>query len=81
MTPSDIEILIHCHVTPSVHPRFDALAVKESFANFVDLGLIEPFAGSYKTTPRGEAFVNTLCQMPMPVQAWVHPLTGKIIDW
>ncbi len=91
MTPLEIEILIHCHVTPAPHPRADALAVREALESFMLNGIIEridePILGKviaykppyYKTRGRGRALVTLLCNTPLPSQAWVDK-DGKVIE-
>ena len=79
MTPNDIEILIHCHVSPSDHPRMRAPAVKETYAVFEESGMIEKTDGGYyRTTERGRAHVEVLCSTPWPTQAWIDQ-NGNVI--
>ena len=81
MTPNAIEILIHCHVSPTVHPRSDAPAVKQELQSLEQYGLIRSIAppGAYTTTERGAAHVAQLCATPWPKQTWVDA-QGKPID-
>jgi len=80
MTPNDIEILIHCHVSPAAHPRIDAPAVKETLESFKRNELVyQDAAGVYHTTERGAAHINQLCSTPWPKQAWIDE-HGRIID-
>jgi hypothetical protein len=78
MTPNDIEILIHCYVSPSPHPRIEHLAVLESMEGMKVDGLLF-FDGMtdglpvYTTTPMGEAHMKNLCALRYPVQKWVLP--------
>ena len=54
MTPNDIEVLLHCHVSPRVHPRADAPAVREALRRLEDNMLIEKREHDYyHTTSRG----------------------------
>lgn len=72
MTPNAIEILIHCHVSPTPHPRKSAPAVADELRSLEANGLIEPLeAGAYRTTARGAAHIEQLCQTPWPVLAWL----------
>jgi hypothetical protein len=80
MTPNDIEVLIHCYVSPAPHPRADAGAVAESIANFIVEGLIiEDADGSYSVTTRGKAHIKQLCSTPFPVEGWVDQ-NGSVIE-
>jgi len=80
MTPNDIEILIHCHVSPAVHPRADAPAVKEALRSLEVNGLIEQRDGDgYCTTKRGQAHMDQLCGLAWPTKAWVGA-DGKVIE-
>lgn len=68
MTPNEIEVLIHCHVTPTVHPRANAPAVEDAIQRFLKHGLIEKDDSYYKTTGRGEVHVKQLCSLPWPTK-------------
>lgn len=79
MTPNDIEILIHCHVSPLVHPRMEAPAVKEAYRNLEANGLIEQRnEDCYHTTDRGKAHIEVLCSTPWPTQAWIDSNGNRI---
>jgi len=81
MTPNDIEILIHCHVSSQVHPRYDAPAVRATLEKFEEVGLIEKAEGAtyYRTTEMGDAYVRVLCSTPLPTRRWVDQ-NGNPID-
>lgn len=83
MTPNEIEILIHCHVSPVKHPRGDAPAVREALLFLEADGLIEKIEDGdgvqFRTTSRGKAHVASLCSLPLPELQWVDPL-GNIIE-
>ncbi len=80
MTPNDIEILLHCHTTPGVHPRIDAPYVRSAIDMFVSNGIIEQREGDgYSTTSKGRALVEVLCSTPFPIEAWVDS-NGKVIE-
>ena len=79
MTPNEIEVLIHCHVSPAIHPRADAPAVAEAINGFVRNGILEQRDGDgYHTTTRGQALMEVLCSTPFPVEAWVDG-NGNVI--
>lgn len=72
MTPNDIGILIHCHCCPEPHPRLEAGAVRASLVWMANSGLIEQVDKErWKTTPRGAAHLNQLCNLPLPRRAWI----------
>ncbi len=82
MTPNAIEILIHCYVSPTPHPRIDAPAVGEEIAAMLRNDLIAPVKGSpfcYRTTQRGEMHIWQLCEMPLPRRAWVNAF-GEVLE-
>lgn len=79
MTPNDIEILIHCYVTTTPHPRRDAPAVLEAFKMMAKNGLLVYEGDRYVTTDRGRAHIAQLCQTPWPTQAWINQ-DGRIIE-
>ena len=75
MTPNDIEVLLHCHVSPQPHPRNNAPAVQAAIACFMRDELIEPIVDCpqregqeiYITTAKGKALVAKLCATPSHV--------------
>jgi hypothetical protein len=73
MTPNDLEILIHFHVSPSKHPRADAPAVKDAIKCLQMMDLIAPLEeqGKYETTGRGKAHMKQLQCLPLPELKWV----------
>jgi len=79
MTPNEIEVLIHCHVSPTDHPRKDAPAVRDALQNFLHCELVENVDGIYYTTSRGRAHIAQLCNIEFPAQAWVTK-HGEIIS-
>ncbi len=78
-TPNNIEVLLHCYVSPNPHPRVRAASVQESLNAFLEIGAIEPSGGeTYRTTPLGDAWVKALCNVPIPRAAFVDE-SGKIL--
>lgn len=82
MSPSDIEVLLHCYHSPVPHPRRDAPAVKEALDWFLRCGMIEAALVNgeqiFMTTARGRAHVNQLGALPWPEPAW-QDARGEII--
>lgn len=67
MTPSDLEVLIHCHIDPAPHPRTYAPGISSALSWFEAEGLIEHRHGRvYITTQRGAEHIAKLCDMPLP---------------
>lgn len=70
MTPLEIEVLLHCYLSPKPHPRADAPAVQATLAKFIDNGLIEvrtaPEYDYYVTTEKGDKLIYRLCSVPWP---------------
>ena len=80
MTPNDIEVLIHCYVSPSRHPRYSAEAVIDAYRRFEDNGLIvNEGDGVYTTTDLGEAHIQQLCSLPLPKLQYVR-FDGVLIN-
>ena len=85
MTPSDIEFLIHCYVSPEPHPRRDAPAIKEAILKFMANGLItnidddgKHYKNYYRTTEWGEAHIKQMCSLPLPERVFLNR-EGNII--
>jgi len=78
LSPSDIEVLIHCHVSPYPHPRRNAPAVCEALDMWEHCGFIHctwfgdsTNAPTYETTTKGRAMIEALCNVEEPRQVWV----------
>lgn len=72
-TPSDLELLLHCHVSPQVHPRADAPAIIDGTRRLVDAGLIERMDRHYGTTEKGKFYIAHLLKQPFPVVTFCIP--------
>lgn len=51
-------------------------AVYQQRGALVELGLLKEdgeWPAGYRTTERGNAYVEALCAMPLPIQKWVMP--------
>lgn len=82
-TPSDIEVLIHCHSFAEPHPRLEAPAVKEAICYFLKEDLIAPDNKKehlFWTTDRGKKLVKMLCETPLPtlIQYWKDPREDEL---
>lgn len=73
MTPSRLEVLLHCHVSPERHPRSDAPAVHEDIRVLKANGLIEPYDRTHRTTEKGEFYIKHLLSVPFPVTDFKIP--------
>lgn len=75
LSPSDIEVLLHCHTCPEPHPRLKAVAVEEALAMFEDCDMISKVgrADIYTTTAKGKMFIRMLCETPAPIEIWIDP--------
>jgi len=78
MTPNDIEVLIHHHVSGTIHPRATAPAVNEAICRFVHDDILRVDGAHLTTTPRGAALVRALCRTPYPTIQWVDE-HGKVL--
>lgn len=72
-TPSDLEVLIHCHVSPTVHPRASAPAIIDGISRLCAYGLIEKDDRHYTTTQKGKFYLEHLLKQPFPVEIYSIP--------
>lgn len=84
-TPSSIEVILHYYYSPEPHPQWRTATVQLFLNNFIREGLIVPDsmkAGFYKTTPRGDAWVEMICHTPYPVEqnVWFDPRTNQPVE-
>lgn len=82
MTPNDIDVLLHYHITIKPHPRRNAPAVSESIEHFVQAHV---FSVTYieeteiiRLLPRGRKLVEMLCSTPLPVPVWKDPRENNV---
>ena len=76
MTPSNIEVLVHCYMFRKPHPRSETSTVQESINRLLSNGLIQRELGPsiiltdtpyYTTTERGNAHMQQLQNLPRPI--------------
>lgn len=88
MTPLAMEMLIWFFTRPAEagpFPNINYGPQSEIVQWFLREGIIEPFedkspALTYRTTPRGEAWLTMCLETPMPVQVWVDPRKRQPFD-
>lgn len=85
MTPNDIEVLIHFHCSPCRHPNDAAPAVRESIEMMIENGLLERDTKPdepmrFKTTSRGAAHLDQLCNVPFPRRGWIFADGNFFVD-
>ena len=80
-SPNNIDVLLHCHTRPGPHPRLDAPAVRDAINMFYQLECIEQTLekDEYRTTPKGKAWVQALCNVEEPRKAYVDA-QGNILQ-
>ncbi len=80
MSPLEINFLLHCYYSPEPHERIDAPAMGSVVTNLIAEGLIVANGKDiWKTTDRGNAHVEQLCNLPFPRLEWIG-YDGKTID-
>lgn len=80
MTPFEIDLLLHFHVTVADYPNRNCGIYDSTVSIFLLNGLIEKQDNGYfTTTSRGNAHVQQLCSLPWPISQWVDQ-HGKVID-
>lgn len=79
--PANIHILLHYHV--SCEPLRQAPVTDECTQMLLEVGAIRPDvnqinASGYTTTPLGAAWVQALCNVPMPTLAYLDE-QGRVL--
>jgi hypothetical protein len=81
MTPLQISMMLHYYAIAAPYAQNDpehanSPAVFEQRGELMRDGLIKPDVESrsgWRATPRGTAYVDALCRMPLPICKWVTP--------
>jgi len=83
MTPLEIEILMHYYIysTDYLDGVFDITPIQDAIEHLRDESkLLEPthltnvyHDPHYRLTERGYAYIQALCNVPLPIQIWVMP--------
>jgi len=81
MTPLQITMMIHYHAINEPYAmrqpeHANSPAVREQTQDLADAGLIEPSTRSdsgWRSTAKGQAYIEALCNLPLPVCKWVVP--------
>lgn len=75
MTPLQIEMMLHFHLSPVPYPRRSA-AAEDALQWFREEGLVQEPASMEKSVSlsnRGRAYVQFLIAMPLPAASWHLP--------
>lgn len=73
-TPNNLDVLMHCHVSPTPHPRAGAPAVEDALEFLYQEGLIECVGGNYNTTKKGRFYLEHLLRQPFPETVFCIPV-------
>jgi hypothetical protein len=82
MTPYEIELLLNIHCSPAALPQADTPLLGITLRGFENEDLIKPstFESGWETTLKEFAFVEMLCDTPLPKQVWIDPRSDKIVE-
>lgn len=78
-SPFRVRLLLHIHCMTEPFENRSA-AMEEALVDLLDIGAIRPCdrLPGFETTELGKAWVDLICQTPVPVVKWVDPrLTPK----
>lgn len=79
MSPLKIRILLHYFAHPvDEYPMPNSHAIDELFGDGLLTDRVADASdhrryNAYTTTPKGDAYVEAICSIPLPVQLWVIP--------
>jgi hypothetical protein len=81
MTPLQITMMLHYYAIAAPYAQHEpehaiSPAVRSQTQDLADAGLIEPSSTSgsgWRSTDKGKAYVEMLCDLPVPVCKWVQP--------
>lgn len=73
VSPSNLELLLHCHVSPEQHPRLEAKAIKGGLEYLQGHGMIERYDRTWTTTEKGKFYIEYILSIPFPEQSFRIP--------
>jgi hypothetical protein len=78
-TPSNLEFLLHCYYSPEPHDRVKAPAIEEARSYLLEQEMIQTTTSNfvYNVTPRGEAYIKYILEVPFPERCWVMPAAAE----
>lgn len=81
--PAHVEFLMHCHCSPEPFERWGVPMFMELASVWTGRGIIrrttnEAVAPVYTTTDLGKAWVNAICNTPLPKQVFVDEM-GRVL--
>lgn len=81
MTPYEISIALHYHSRTDDFDHNHGMIWEPTVKWFLEQGLLEPeppeATRRFKPTQKLHAFVEMLCETPLPIQKWIRPN----LDW
>lgn len=80
-SPLNIKMLLHYYTSTTPHPDIGLQSVQEFTEELLRLGCIEPDPRErgYRTTERGDAWVQSLCNVEVPTVCYVDAHGNHII--
>ena len=75
-TPLLIELMLHCYTSPNPRLRYDDAQwnnapLRDAREWLISRDCIEP--DTHRATDRGKAWVEHICETPLPVKQWMRP--------
>lgn len=68
-----LDVLIHCHNYPEIHPHINSSVVKEALVLLKRTGMIVQSDRHFETTPKGAFYLKYLMSIPFPVETYTIP--------
>jgi len=82
MTPYELDILLHFHVSPVPYKNPHMGLYRAIVRKFIEQGVIEPNkTDSWDTTPLGAAWLNRILQVKIPEVFPAYCVDGEFDGW
>lgn len=83
-TPYRIELLLHCHTSRAKFRHTGTAVYEDAIRDFIERGVIIPSGmedgfAIYATTPLGKAWVEAICNVPIPTVRFVDE-QGRVLQ-
>jgi len=75
MTPFEIQILIHYHITDDPFPNLDTPSGNDAVSKFISAGILyrSQDGNVHRVSGAMDLYIQAICDVQLPKQIWIMP--------